>query len=117
MIERKSLIRATLIGTVLQIAMAMAGHYSPWVALHVFMIGGMSISALAGLLYARAAAKGFVSGGLGGAIAGAFCALLGIAVSVGLGDTIPAILGIGTAGSAVTGLIGGLAGQAITRAK
>jgi hypothetical protein len=115
MIDSKILQRATLIGTLLQVAMVVAGHYSAFVALHVFMFGGMAISAIAGFLYARQAAKGYGPDALGGAIAGAVCALIGIAVSVGLGDTAPAILAIGTVSSAVTGAIGGLIGQATAR--
>jgi hypothetical protein len=102
--------RATLIGTLLQVAMVLAGHYVPFIALHVFMIGGMLISLLAGLIYAGYA-RGYVSAAIGGAIAGGVCALLGITVSVGLGDTLPIILAFGTGGSAVTGLIGGVIGK------
>lgn len=104
--------RATIIGTLLQVAMVVAGHYVPFIALHVFMYGGMLISLLAGVIYARAA-KGFAGAAIGGAIAGGLCALLGIGVSVGLGDTLPIILAIGTAASVVTGLIGGVMGKLI----
>ena len=44
---------------------------------------------------------------LNGAIAGGVCALIGIAVSVALGDTAAPILAIGTIGSAVAGAIAG----------
>ncbi len=110
MFDGKTLQRATFIGTVLQVAMVVIGHFVPFVALHVFMIGGMAISALAGFVFGRTAvALGGAS--LGGAIAGGVCALIGIAVSVVLGDTEPAILAIGTVGSAVTGTVGGLLGR------
>jgi hypothetical protein len=68
----------------------------------------MLISLIAGGLYARSAAgsKGAAAGG--GALVGGLCALIGIIVSVVLGDTEPMILAIGTLSSAVTGLIGGL---------
>ncbi len=115
MIDTKSLQRATLIGTVLQLAMVIAGHFSSYIAMHVFMFGGMAISALAGLLYANAARRGHGGGALGGAIAGGVCALIGIAVSVVLGDTAAMILVLGTTSSAVTGAIGGLIGQAVPR--
>jgi len=111
MIDNTALLRATLVGTVLQVAMVVIGHFVPWVALHVFMLGGMGISALAGGLYAHDAANGYGCGALGGAIAGGVCALLGIAVSVILGDTATNILILGTASSAVTGAVGGLFGQ------
>jgi hypothetical protein len=111
MIKSKALQRATIVGTPLQLAMVVLGHFFPFIALHVFMFGGMAISALAGLLYTREAAAGFGPAALGGAIAGAVCALIGIAVSVLLGDTLAMILAIGTASSAVTGALGGLIGQ------
>jgi hypothetical protein len=41
------LTRATLLGTIAQIAMVVAGHFVPAVA-NLFAIGGMGISALAG---------------------------------------------------------------------
>ncbi|MGD0144943.1 MAG: hypothetical protein ABSC92_17465 [Rhizomicrobium sp.] len=111
MIDNNALLRATLVGTVLQVAMVVAGHFIPWVAIHLFMFGGMGISALAGGLYAHDAGNGYGRGALGGAIAGGVCALLGIAVSVILGDTATNILVLGTLSSAVTGAVGGLIGQ------
>ncbi len=88
----------------------------PYIALHVFMFGGMGISLVAGLLYGRAAA-GFAGASLGGAIAGAVCALIGIAISVALHDTQAMILAIGTVSSAVAGLIGGVLGRAVVPAR
>jgi hypothetical protein len=114
MTSSQSLVRATLAGTVLQVIMVVAGHYSVFVAQHVFMFGGMAISALAGLLCGRAA-PGYGGAALGGAIAGGACALIGIAVSVVLGDTAAMILAVGTLGSAVTGALGGLLGRAVAR--
>ncbi len=49
----------------------------------------------------------------GGALAGGLCAIIGIAVSAALGDVPPMILVMGTAASAVTGLIGGAVGKLI----
>ena len=111
MIDNTALLRATLVGTVIQVAMVAIGHFVPWVALHVFMFGGMMISATVGYLYAQDVAMGYSRGALGGAIAGGVCALLGIAVSVFLGDTQPNILVLGTAISVLTGSVGGLFGQ------
>ncbi len=116
MLRVKSLQMATLIGTALQVAMVVAGHYVPYIALHVFIFGGMGISLIAGFLYARGA-DGYASGVLGGAIAGGVCALIGIAVSVLLGDTPAIILAFGTISSAVTGLIGGLLGKLMFAAR
>jgi hypothetical protein len=106
---------ATAIGTALQLAMVIAGHFVPAVAA-LFAIGGMAISAVAGALYGRhAAALG--DGALGGAIAGGVCALIGIAVSCALGDVDAMVLVFGTLASAVTGLIGGIAGRFVPAAR
>jgi len=113
MIAWASLRRALLVGTVLQVAMVVLGHYVPAVTA-AFLWGGLAISLLAGLLYGRTAG-GFGGAALSGAIAGGICALLGIAVSVWLKDTPAQILLFGTIGSAVTGLTGGLIGRALKR--
>ena len=85
--DRKALLTATAIGTVAQLAMILAGHFSPVIRDHVFAIGGMLISLLAGGLYARLAREGWGASLAGGALAGGACALIGILVSVALGDT------------------------------
>ncbi|MEO6525576.1 MAG: hypothetical protein ABIP93_03015, partial [Gemmatimonadaceae bacterium] len=106
----RPLVLATLAGTVLQIAMVVAGHFSPAVAA-LFAVGGMGISLLAGMLYARLArpaTKG--SAAIGGLIAGAACAFLGIFVSFLLGDVPASLLLLGTVSSTVTGAIGGVVG-------
>jgi hypothetical protein len=95
-------------GTVFQVAMVVVGHYNLFVKNNVFAIGGMAISLVAGALFARSAASSKGSAALGGLVVGGACALLGIAVSVLLGDVPPAVMGFGTAGSALAGLLGGL---------
>jgi hypothetical protein len=44
-------------------------------------------------------------------MAGGICAVIGVGVSVLLGDVPPSLLALGTASSAVTGLIGGIIGR------
>jgi hypothetical protein len=107
----RTLLIATAVGLAAQLAMVIAGHWSPFVKDNVFALGGMAISLVAGLLFAKLAKAGWGPSLLGGLIAGGVCAVLGIAVSVGLGDTLPLILAIGTTGSAVAGLVGGGAGK------
>jgi hypothetical protein len=104
--NRKALIIATDIGMVLQLIMVITGHYEPAVAAW-FAIGGMLISFVAGVIYARWARNGWADSLIGGALAGGICALVGIAVSYALGDVAAMILVFGTIGSAVAGLIGG----------
>jgi hypothetical protein len=114
-----ALLRATALGTVLQVAMVLTGHSVVAVA-QLFAILGMSLSLVVGVAYALWAAAGPESrsgawAAAGGAVAGGACALIGIAVSVALGDVPAAVLGFGTAGSAVTGALGGLLGAALGR--
>lgn len=113
MLNIKALQTATVIGTVLQLAMVIAGHFIPAVAA-LFAVGGMGISLVAGLLYGRAAG-GLAAAALGGVIAGGVCALIGIAVSAVLSDVPPIILLIGTLGSAAAGAVGGVIGRFIPR--
>jgi hypothetical protein len=111
-----ALVQATALGTVAQLAMVIAGHYSPTVA-NLFAVGGMGISLLAGLYYGRstmAASRGEAA--RGGAIAGGACGLIGIAVSYLLGDVDAVILAFGTLGSTATGAIGGLLARRGARA-
>jgi hypothetical protein len=111
MINTRAGIRATLVGSVLQLAMVIVGHTHASVA-NLFAVGGMGISLLAGVAYAVMARGGVARSALvGGAVAGGACALLGIGVSCALGDVSPSVLLYGTASSAVTGAIGGWLGR------
>jgi hypothetical protein len=106
-----TLIAATAGGLALQLAMVVAGHYVGFIKDNVFAIGGMLISLLAGLAFARLGHVAWTPSLVGGLVAGGACALLGIAVSVALKDTPVQILLFGTLGSAVAGLIGGAVGK------
>jgi hypothetical protein len=107
---------ATLVGTCLQVAMSLIGHFVPLVRAN-FMYGGLTLSLIAGVRYALRATGGWGSAAAGGAIAGGVCALIGIAVSCALGDVPAAILLFATLGSAVAGLIGGLGARALRPAR
>jgi hypothetical protein len=106
-----ALTRATAIGLIAQLAMVIAGHFVPLIKDHGFALGGMTISLVAGLLYARAAAGGWIASLAGGLVAGGVCAVLGIAVSVVLRDVPTLVLAFGTIGSALAGAIGGGVGK------
>lgn len=106
-----ALVRSTVVGTLLQLAMVIAGHYSPAIASH-FAAGGMTISGIAGLLFALWSRQNTPSGAAGGGVvAGGVSAFMGILVSHLLGDVPASVLGFGTAGSAVSGAIGGVVGK------
>lgn len=108
--NKSAVVTYTLVGTVLQVVMVVIGHFNEFVKNNVFALGGMGISLLAGLLYARAAARCAGSAMKGGAAVGGVCAVLGVLVSMALGDTQAMVLVIAAVSSAVTGLIGGLIG-------
>ncbi|MEI9989304.1 MAG: hypothetical protein WDM86_04630 [Rhizomicrobium sp.] len=112
MFDTKMLSTATAIGTGLQLTMVIAGHFDPFAADNAFLLGGMGIAAFAGLLCGRGM-DGYGGAALAGAVAGGVGALLGIAVSVALGDTQPAILVFGTLSSAVAGAVGGVIARAM----
>jgi xanthine/uracil permease len=81
MINSRALVLATAVGTVLQVGMVVAGHSNRSVA-NLFAIGGMGFSLIAGLAYAMwARGEPAVSIVIGGLIAGAACAFIGILIS------------------------------------
>ncbi len=106
-----TLLRATLIGTVLQLGLAVSGHYDARVA-SLFAVGGMFLSLLAGFIFGRlSAATRRAIAIAGGAVAGAVCALVGILESYALKDVPAWVIAFGPASSAVTGAIGGFLGR------
>jgi hypothetical protein len=105
--RRPAFTSSLIIGTVLQLAMVISGHWIEFIKLNVFTIGGMAISLLAGVIYARRARTTRGQSALYGAVVGGVCALIGIIVSFALGDVTASILILGTLSSAVTGAIGG----------
>lgn len=110
-IAPRALVIASLIGTVLQTAMVVAGHSNRSIA-KLFAVGGMSLSLIAGVIYAVLARGGTTGSAIvGGVLAGAICALIGIAVSYFLKDVPASLLALGTMSSAVTGAIGGWLGS------
>ena len=115
MLNSRALLIAALAGTVLQVAMVVAGHSNESIA-SLFAVGGMGLSLIAGLSYAYIArSAGMGSLITGGALAGAICALIGIFVSHMLGDVPASLLLLGTVSSAVTGAIGGAIGKIFSR--
>lgn len=93
------------VGTALQIAMVVAGHFSPplraW-----WGPGGMLISLVVGCLAAQAAWRDTL---VAGALAGGAGAFVGILIALLLGDVAPSLLALGTVSSVVAGVIGAAA--------
>jgi hypothetical protein len=114
-ISGPALLRATLLRTVLQTTMVVAGHFSAQRRPALRNPGHFSVAG-GGSHYALWAAPAATrAGAVGGALAGGVCTLIGIATSVALGDVLAAVLGFGTRSSAVAGAVGGAAGAAIER--
>jgi hypothetical protein len=115
MLNSRALLIATIVGTVLQVAMVVAGHSNKSIA-NLFAVGGMGFSLVAGIVYAVTARGGTTSSlAIGGLLAGALCAFIGILVSYMLHDVPMSLLALGTVSSAVTGAIGGAIGKFFAR--
>ena len=115
MLNTRALGLATILGTILQLAMVILGHSNASIAA-MFAVGGMTISLIAGLAYTLFARGGRTSSlARGGALAGGICALIGIAVSYALGDVPAPVIIFGTPSSAVTGALGGWIGKFMVR--
>lgn len=114
-LSTRAVVVAGIAGTVLQLGMIVAGHYYKSVA-GFFPIGGMGFSLIAGVIYtvsSRAAAA--ASAAIGGLLAGAICAFIGILAGYLWGDVPASLLLLGTLSSAATGAIGGWAGRRFAR--
>jgi hypothetical protein len=104
-------VRVTLTGTILQLAMVIAGHYIPTVK-QCFGICGMLISMVAGFMFGRArSVDDRKLATIGGFAAGAVCALLGILESYWLKDVEAWLIVVGSIGSGLTGALGGFLGK------
>jgi hypothetical protein len=112
--QSTALLKSTALGTLLQLIMVVLGHFAPSLA-GLFAEGGMAISGVTGLLYSVWGGKESLGGAaLGGAAAGGLSAFFGILASHLMGDVPVELLHVGTAGSVVTGAIGGMVGRVLS---
>ncbi len=101
---------AVAVGTLMQVAMTVVGHYEPPLRA-IYAFGGMGFSLVAGAVYARVARSGWGDSLVGGATGGGTCGLIGIAVSF-MFDDVPAMLMLfGTAASSIAGAAGAAIGR------
>lgn len=98
--------KATGIGTALQIAMVVIGHFMPEWQAGLFPIGGSLIGAITGWLAASGAPGSMGSKVGSGAIAGGVAGALGSLVSTALGDVPVGNVAIAGGSTLVTGAIG-----------
>jgi hypothetical protein len=111
MIDTSALSRAMIVGTVLQVVLALLANLSDWIAQHALLFGAMMLSAIAGYLYAQDVSRGYLAGAAGGLVAGGVSGLFGAASSVVLGNTDPGLFVQNTLIFVLTGGVGGLFGQ------
>lgn len=110
-LSNRALVVATLIGTVLGVVMTLLGHDNPAIKSY-FAVGGMGLSLIAGIFYAVLSTEVIIRDNvIGGLLAGAISAFIGILVSVVLGDVPALLLIVGTLSGAVTGAVGGWIGR------
>ena len=70
MIDIRVFIRAAIVGIVLQVALMVAAHFILFIEQQGFLLGGMTISAVAGYLYAMDTGKGYFTSATMAAIIG-----------------------------------------------
>ncbi|MEO8633975.1 MAG: hypothetical protein ABI587_01750 [Gemmatimonadales bacterium] len=105
-------LRPIAVGTVLQLALVFAAHYSALVV-QLLPLVGTGIGGLAGVLASLGAHGGAGPAAKQGALAGGIGGLIGTVASYLLGDIPAFTIGVGTVASAVAGALGGLVGRVI----
>jgi hypothetical protein len=111
-IDKRLIGRAILVGVLFELGLVAACHYKPWLRDHFLLFGAMMIAGTAGLLYARDLARGFAKGALGGLAIGAACGLAAVGLANVLGARPDVYLPYGVMVMTLTGMIGGVFGQA-----
>jgi len=102
--------RAMIVGLVLQLALLACGWLWPWFRPGL-LFGVMMTAGVAGLLYARDLARGFLSGMLGGAIVGAAGGVAAVAGANWLGEQPELFIPYGAMVTMLTGAVGGFFGE------
>jgi hypothetical protein len=110
LLDSRLILRAAVIGTVLQLALALAGHFIASLP-QFFLFGRMMLAATAGYLYGLSFGAGYGRGALGGAIAGGLCAVAGLTASVVLGETPAHEVSTEACIALLMGAVGGAFGQ------
>lgn len=106
-----ALTKATLVGTLLQVAMVVLGHYLPAVQSSYPIVGSL-IAAFTGLVFAKGAMRpARMASATGGAIAGGVSGFLGSGLSAIMGDVPGPTIGVATIASVIAGLAGGAIGH------
>ena len=110
MLDLTILKRVVFVGLVCQGALLACGWEWPGFRPGL-LFGVMMIAGVAGLLYARDLARGFLAGMLGGAIAGAAGGVAAVAGANWLGEQPELFLPYGAMVTMLTGAVGGIFGE------
>jgi hypothetical protein len=110
MLDLKILKRAIIVSLVFQLALVAFGWFWP-VFRPGLLFGVMMVAAVAGLLYARDLARGFLAGMLGGAVAGAAGGVAAVALAGWLGERPEIFIPYGVMVTMLTGAVGGFFGE------
>lgn len=111
MIDSGIAFRAAIVGLVLQLLLALAGHAFGWTGSNMFLFGQMMVSATAGYLYGFWLGRGYAVGAAGGAVAGGLCAVPALAILALANDLAASMVPIGTGICMLTGCVGGAFGH------
>jgi hypothetical protein len=110
MLDLKILKRALIVGIVFQLVLVACGwfwpHFRPGL-----LFACMMTAAVAGMLYARDLARGFLAGMLGGGMTGAASGLVAVAGASFLGEEPEIWIPYGVMVLMLTGAVGGLFGE------
>lgn len=110
MIDLNIFKRALVVGIVVQLLLVTGAHFLPWLRPSL-LFGVMVVAGVAGMLYARDLARGFLAGMLGGAMAGAAGGLAAVALAGWLGEHPEIFLPYGVIVTMLTGTVGGVFGE------
>ncbi|HEU4800481.1 MAG TPA: hypothetical protein VFS94_07600 [Gemmatimonadales bacterium] len=106
-----ALTKATLVGTLLQVAMVVLGHFMPAIQSSYPIVGSL-IAAFTGLMFSKGAMRpARMASASGGAIAGGVSGFLGSGLSAIMGDVPGPTIGVATIASVIAGLAGGAIGH------
>ena len=110
MIDMKIFRRALLVGIALEIALVAMGWFRPSFR-PALMFACMLTAAVAGMLYGRDAARGFLPAMLGGAVIGAACGVVAVAGATWAGEHPETFIPYGVMVMMLTGTVGGIFGE------
>ncbi len=102
--------RAAIVSLTFQLALVAVGWF--WPAFRpALLFGCMMTAGVAGLLYARDLARGFLAGMLGGAMAGAAGGVAAVTAAGWLGEQPEIFIPYGAMVTMLTGAVGGVFGE------